>query len=70
VHPGMASEPLEAPEFHDFRNSPPSRVTGATQTVTIMPSSLLPEMKGQRIPKLPLKLVKTPTLASAAALVE
>ena len=24
VHPGMASEPLESPEFHDFRNSPAS----------------------------------------------
>ena len=26
MHPGMASEPLEFPEFHDFRNSPPSAV--------------------------------------------
>jgi hypothetical protein len=24
VHPGMASEPLDPPEFHNFRNSPPS----------------------------------------------
>ena len=34
VHPGMASEPLEPPEFHDFRNTPPSAVGSTSRTIT------------------------------------